>query len=260
MCDVTFFFGSYKTFLICKLDLCPVSFNCTPVYPVSDPPLCFLGFFSAFRAPFGFFGGSFLKEMCEGAASVLANLTSGPGLAVEDRGCWVTYDPHPRAVRVSGGEYGRQPLPSLPPPPAQAVKVRQGATVFASAPGGPALLGLCIHVPLGEAPWVWPGTGVGSAPVPVVLVCERHWTGLVGSPAGRTVLLSSYLTAPSPVPLLSLTPHNLGDLFQPCDLDKNNFCTVKTPACMSLLYTPHLASNSCIQLSAWHLSKQHPKL
>lgn len=211
MCDVTFFFGSYKTVLICKLDLCPVSFNCTPVYPVPDPPLCFLGFCSTFRAPFGFFGGSFVKEMCEGAASVLANLTSGPVLAVEDHGCWVTRDPHPHALCVSRGEYGRQPLPSLPPPPAQALKVHQGATASAPAPGvrslsSPLCWGCASTSREGRPRGCGQALAWAQLLVPVVLVCERHWTGLVGSPAGRTVLLSSYLAAPLPVPLLSLTP------------------------------------------------------
>lgn len=76
ICDVTFFFESYKTFLSCKLDLvCHLTaLQCTwslfrksstkfiVCWPNLTLFLCFLGFCSALRARYRFLGELFLKE------------------------------------------------------------------------------------------------------------------------------------------------------------------------------------------------------
>ena len=93
--------------------------------------------------------------------------------------------------------------------------------------------GLCISTPP-EAAW-WPRFLV------LRLFCQQPCSGSMAPlqatppcfPLNLTVLicLRSF-----PWPLL-YSLHNLGDLFQPCDLDKDGISTIKTPAFLSLLYT-----------------------
>lgn len=202
MCDVTFFFESYKTFLICKLDLCPVSCSRVWVYPVSfqqrvykihcilalpNAPLCVL-FCSAPRAPFRFLGGFFTwKKRVK-------------RLPLCDHWCSSRSDR--LGPRVTRGRMGES-LPSLLPPPAQALQACHGARVFTPA------LGCALS---------WTHCGWGSASTPhgrsgdfhefrPQSSCRQPWTELITSPrpTGHTLLLSSCCTVcsfagPPPLP------------------------------------------------------------
>lgn len=61
------------------------------------------GFCSAFRVPCRSFGGFFLNEMWEDAASVLATVTSALVLAEQDFGCWGASDPGFKSLSQSHG-------------------------------------------------------------------------------------------------------------------------------------------------------------
>lgn len=219
-----------------------MSFNCSITYPVTLQKIykidCILawpdfvlgGFCSAFRVPCRSFGGFFLNEMWEEAASVLATVTSALVLAEQDFGCWGASDPGFKSLSQSHGLHACfWSLFSLEP-----------------------TLGVAVHPHLPR-----------GGPEGVARASQARFSGLLvsvtvedradGPPAGRTPRLPP-TALPRAGPLLSpppfSSPHSPGDLCQPRDLDKNNIATLRcVPPQVCLFFARPLASDSSIHLA-----------
>lgn len=163
MCDVTL---NHIQLLICKLDLCHVSFNCTIIHPVTFqkiiykshcilaqpnlPPLCFLGFCSDLRVPCRFLVGFMLGKNVWRDYFCFGHSDAGSGPGRRGSRCCVTLCPSSSSF----------PCASCPPPtiPSLGFKSTWWSHSVHSAPQGglllsPRWLGRHPH-PTGGAAWM----------------------------------------------------------------------------------------------------------
>lgn len=186
--------------------------------------------------------GSFWKR-CEGAASVLATLMLGPGRI----GPWVLGNLMSlilvlflcQEAELGGSLFS----PSLHSSPGfrsmswghSLHSCSWGTFSFEPIPAGAlhphATKGTAVDIARNfrgfssQSSWC---LSVGSIVQSWSLPCSPH------SPAFLLLFFLLLCSSPSSPWPLSYPLHDLGDLFQPCDLDKINISTIKTPECISL--------------------------